>query len=992
MAAARPTRKSSRMSSPFVRNGPEASVLPAVVQEKPQEKKFAWNEWIEPPLRPPAPSFEDYKGIERQGVLSQMAPLGTLPPVKAKAKQKVTKRLAQVKNGVVEVLPPDTPALTPMERVRRSSSRKIEDALVQSPQSRNNTSESIKLVEPAELLQAALQPSITVPAPNSKTSQGRAKIRAIVDDAVAKAVKAGREDLAAALTQFYEESKVNRDLAEILDAVLAQNTTEKQWKEFSTYLKDQRHWRWIERSDEVTTAPATAEKQASMSTRQSSAAETQPSPRVTAKPTPKSTPKSQPKSQRLGTRGKPTEAADPVAGQPRTTQNSASPRKSAKRKRDAAATPTVVPRVNGMTTRSIAMSRSGSGESNTSTLSSLNSSLENHTFIATSKAANTAPSYNSRSVTLASEKAAPAKPMLDALSTGADGSVIVNQAASKRSSTVAGFDQDDDDADTSVEVKRQRLKITFSDVKIRQSNVRTSPEDRQSVLGQHGTSDPGAPSAPSTVQPPRLRNGTLKKLAADEERRAASPTPSLHEETPLSAAAVNGDRTRFGTPTVQGRSGPKKAKKTPRVKTSPVKPKSGVIAGIARGGGRNETRGNHENDMGDNADECSACGGEGDLLCCDGCDRSFHFTCLDPPMDPENLPETWFCFVCAARKGVPRRPRGLFAELLGGLEKQNPVAFNLPAEVRDYFEGVQTGKNGEYKVAVPPKAKTRGSQEDAADLLKIKDSKGNWVLCFRCGLTALNKKPIITCDYCPSHWHLDCLNPPKANPPTLLPNGTRRTWMCPNHVEHELREIKALSGGHAGQKAHKIRKPRQFTVVDSALRRGQKNNGNIEIENDPSDVEAEEFYDEEEASVVYRLPERGIKLDFIEAVKRSRAQRLAAAKRAEYKRNRGRKSFVEDKAALNLAQFANANADIALDADATKNLVDTLIAEAPADVVALYAESAPASEPTSLSVTPAPQASRVALQGQGSQTDERQSLLMLQELIRRRLEGFEAEI
>lgn len=40
-------------------------------------------------------------------------------------------------------------------------------------------------------------------------------------------------------------------------------------------------------------------------------------------------------------------------------------------------------------------------------------------------------------------------------------------------------------------------------------------------------------------------------------------------------------------------------------------------------------------------------------------------------------------------------------------------------------------------------------------------------------------RPIISCDYCPLHWHMDCLDPPMV----AIPARERR-WMCPNHIEH----------------------------------------------------------------------------------------------------------------------------------------------------------------------------------------------------------------
>lgn len=99
----------------------------------------------------------------------------------------------------------------------------------------------------------------------------------------------------------------------------------------------------------------------------------------------------------------------------------------------------------------------------------------------------------------------------------------------------------------------------------------------------------------------------------------------------------------------------------------------------------------------DNVDYCSACGGSGRLLCCDGCIRSFHFKCLDPPVNSE--PEgTWLCFVCQAKRDPQPRPLpGLFSGLRYILHKQNPRAFHLPTDLRNYFHNVVTGEEGEFE-------------------------------------------------------------------------------------------------------------------------------------------------------------------------------------------------------------------------------------------------------------------------------------------------------
>lgn len=68
---------------------------------------------------------------------------------------------------------------------------------------------------------------------------------------------------------------------------------------------------------------------------------------------------------------------------------------------------------------------------------------------------------------------------------------------------------------------------------------------------------------------------------------------------------------------------------------------------------------------------------------------------------------------------------------------------------------------------------------DPNDDRKLKDKDDNFISCFRCRKTALRNKRIVSCDYCPLYWHMDCLDPPM----TSLPNPTRK-WMCPNHADH----------------------------------------------------------------------------------------------------------------------------------------------------------------------------------------------------------------
>jgi hypothetical protein len=93
---------------------------------------------------------------------------------------------------------------------------------------------------------------------------------------------------------------------------------------------------------------------------------------------------------------------------------------------------------------------------------------------------------------------------------------------------------------------------------------------------------------------------------------------------------------------------------------------------------------------------------------------------------------------------------------------------------------------------------------------------------------------------------LDCLDTPMAKEP-----APGRPFRCPAHIDD------------LGP-AHRRRKIKGASVIKPAISRGIVNNGDIEIENDPTDDEEElGFYEQREYGHTYKLPELGIKLDFI---------------------------------------------------------------------------------------------------------------------------------
>ncbi|CRG83686.1 hypothetical protein PISL3812_01041 [Talaromyces islandicus] len=267
----------------------------------------------------------------------------------------------------------------------------------------------------------------------------------------------------------------------------------------------------------------------------------------------------------------------------------------------------------------------------------------------------------------------------------------------------------------------------------------------------------------------------------------------------------------------------------------------------------------------ENNDHCRQCRRSGNLLCCDGCVNSYHFSCLDPPLDPANPPEgQWFCPSCQMRNS--------FGSLVENLE-QEEQDFQLPTTIREYYQGVQSGKGGVYQqVAANLRSGPhgRGRREGKAELeymTRLFDAKGKLIVCISCGLTSNGTRPMIQCDYCPCWWHLDCTDPPMSNPPKQLHPSDKiyHNWMCPNHIDHEL--FVTHSDNEAHPSISRIRRPRNPRVIDVDIL--------------PEDSEVEELQETESQGIVYRVSEHGVKLNFIERVRKENVQadiRAAGAK------------------------------------------------------------------------------------------------------------------
>ncbi|KAK4227939.1 hypothetical protein QBC38DRAFT_443292 [Podospora fimiseda] len=441
------------------------------------------------------------------------------------------------------------------------------------------------------------------------------------------------------------------------------------------------------------------------------------------------------------------------------------------------------------------------------------------------------------------------------------------------------------------------------------------------------TSLPGARPTPA---PREGRSTRSSRKRSHDEIEEEPPSPSI----PASIAPSTAANSRAGTPALRPT---KKPRTGLRVKNSPAKKKNGPLGGGARANGDRSSPMPNEGPLreDDNDDFCSSCSNSGELVCCDGCVRSFHFNCVDPPLNPDTMPDNkeWFCQVCRTTRNPSAFPEhtGPFAMLFEQLDAKNSNAFGLPLEVRELFENVRTAPTGEYLDAavVKPTARKKKNEEEAPDFFRLRDSEGKPALCHGCHKHSIANRAIIPCSACGIFWHIDCLDPPLANPPPL------RNWKCPLHIDELLPK---LPGQLAP--AHRYRKIKNSTDIRPAFSRGFVNNGYIDVIPDDSQP-ASGWRSVETYGRTVRLPEKGIKLDFLSRARENRkgkpipplnttSEATAPVKAPPAPQER---TLDEQMAARNLAQLSGAGST------GISTLVDAMISQAEPSMIDLIARA-----------------------------------------------------
>jgi hypothetical protein len=202
--------------------------------------------WVEPPIRPPAPSFMEYPHLDivRHGVLENMAPLGTMPSSKVKklAKTEGPRRVTLVRKGEPSMSAVSTPreAVTPEPPVipsrRRSESHKMDEAEWNPTTPLAQTSARKSTIRDTASLPPMASPYSTSVSP-AKQERELHRTDRIVDFACREAKAAGRIHTRYALQTLYNDHRSNPRIVHLIELIATQEATDEEQAEFRSLMQ-----------------------------------------------------------------------------------------------------------------------------------------------------------------------------------------------------------------------------------------------------------------------------------------------------------------------------------------------------------------------------------------------------------------------------------------------------------------------------------------------------------------------------------------------------------------------------------------------------------------------------------------------------------------------------------------------------------------------------------------------------------------------------------
>ncbi|KAI7809899.1 putative autoimmune regulator [Triplophysa rosa] len=145
-------------------------------------------------------------------------------------------------------------------------------------------------------------------------------------------------------------------------------------------------------------------------------------------------------------------------------------------------------------------------------------------------------------------------------------------------------------------------------------------------------------------------------------------------------------------------------------------------------------------DVGHNDDECAVCKDGGELICCDGCPRAFHLTCLMPPLT--SIPSgTWRCQLCHSNRANERPYNSLQPAVhvpLTETSSSSAVDFSFFSSLSSTSLSTVTGDKS---------AQPMGLQSADGEISGVR---------IACGICYLTRGELITCPQCLQSYHSHC--------------------------------------------------------------------------------------------------------------------------------------------------------------------------------------------------------------------------------------------
>ncbi|KAA0719117.1 Autoimmune regulator [Triplophysa tibetana] len=145
-------------------------------------------------------------------------------------------------------------------------------------------------------------------------------------------------------------------------------------------------------------------------------------------------------------------------------------------------------------------------------------------------------------------------------------------------------------------------------------------------------------------------------------------------------------------------------------------------------------------DVGRNDDECAVCRDGGELICCDGCPRAFHLTCLMPPLT--SIPSgTWRCQLCHSNRANERPYNSSQPAVhvpLMETSSGSAVDFSFFSSLSSTSLSTVTGDKS---------AQSMGLQSADGEMASVR---------IACGICHLTRGELITCPQCLQSYHSHC--------------------------------------------------------------------------------------------------------------------------------------------------------------------------------------------------------------------------------------------